>query len=68
MELKTIISKQPKCKTCGKLMLEWNPFANEHEHVECIANRISSSLIEIVKKHLKNKHLQIKTIIWSHTL
>ncbi len=53
MERKTIISKQPKCKTCGKLMLEWNAFADEHEHIECIAERISASLIEIVKKQLK---------------
>jgi len=52
MERKIIISEQPKCKTCGKLMLEWNAFANEHEHVECISERISTSLIEIVKKQL----------------
>ena len=50
MEIKIIISEQPKCKTCGKLMLEWNAWADEHEHVECIAERISTSLIEIVKK------------------
>lgn len=52
MERKTIISEQPKCKTCGKLMAEWNPFAIEHEHVECVSERISASLIEIVKKQL----------------
>ena len=53
MERKVIISEQPKCKTCGKLMLEWNAWADEHEHVECIAEHISTSLIEIVKKQLK---------------
>lgn len=53
MERKTIISEQPKCKTCGKLMLEWNAWADEHEHVECIAERISKSLIEIAKKQLE---------------
>jgi hypothetical protein len=52
MERKTIISEQPKCKTCGKLMLEWNAWADEHEHIECVAKRISTSLIEIVKKQL----------------
>jgi hypothetical protein len=54
MERKIIISKQPKCKTCGKLMLEWNAWADEHEHVECIAERISTSLIEIVKKQMED--------------
>ena len=53
MERKVIISEQPKCKTCGKLMLEWNAWSDEHEHVECITERISTSLIEIVKKQLK---------------
>ena len=53
MERKIIISEQPKCKTCGKLMLEWNAWADEHEHVECIAERISTSLIEIVKKQME---------------
>jgi len=52
MERKIIISEQPKCKTCGKLMLEWNAWADEHENVECIAERVSTSLIEIVKKQL----------------
>lgn len=53
METKIIISKQPKCKTCGKLMLEWNAWADEHEHIECIAERISTSLIEIIKKQME---------------
>ncbi len=53
MERKIIISEQPKCKTCGKLMLEWNAWADEHEHVECLSERISISLIEIVKKQLE---------------
>ena len=42
MERKIIITEQPKCKTCGKLMFEWNT-----------AERISTSLIEIIKKQLK---------------
>ena len=53
MERKIIITEQPKCKTCGKLMFEWNAWADEHEHVECTAERISTSLIEIIKKQLK---------------
>lgn len=52
MERKLIISEKPKCKTCGKLMREWNPFAEVHEHIECSAERISASLIEILKKQL----------------
>lgn len=52
MERKLIISKQPKCKTCGNLMKEWYPFAKEHEHVECSAKRISSNLIKLVKKQI----------------
>jgi len=58
MEVKLIISKQPKCKTCGKLMTEWNPYANEHEHSECTSERISENLILIIKKQFneyKNK-------------
>lgn len=52
MERKIIISKQPKCKTCGGFMAQWNAFANQHEHVECISERVSNQLIEIVKKQL----------------
>lgn len=59
MEIKTIISPQPKCKTCGKLMLEWNAWSNEHEHIECIADRISTSMMEVVIKQF-NESLRIK--------
>ncbi len=55
MERKLIISQQPKCKTCGKLMQEWNPFAEVHEHIECSAERISVSLVEVLKKELYTK-------------
>lgn len=51
----TIISKQPTCKTCNKLMLEWNPFANEHEHVECMVDRVSTKLTNILIKQLIRK-------------
>lgn len=53
MDMKIIISEQPKCKICGKPLLEWNAWADEHEHIECIAERISTSLIEIIKKQLE---------------
>lgn len=53
MENKIIISEQPTCKTCGLKMKEWNPFADEHEHVDCISDRISTSLIEKIKNHFK---------------
>ena len=55
MERKLIISVQPKCKTCGKLMQEWNAFAEVHEHTECSAERTSASLVEILKKQLDTK-------------
>jgi hypothetical protein len=53
MNFYRIKSKQPKCKTCGKLLREWNPFATEHEHIECASKRLSDSLIEVIKKDFK---------------
>lgn len=38
-------------------MKEWNPFADEHEHDECISNRISEGLIKILRKQL-NKNFK----------
>ena len=55
MDYKVIISERPKCKTCKELAKEWNPFQEEYECVKCIANKISDSLLEIVKKQLKLK-------------
>lgn len=55
MEVKTIISEQPKCITCGIKMNEWNPFADTHEHIECASERISDRLISMIKKHFLNK-------------
>jgi hypothetical protein len=52
-----IISPQPKCKFCGEVMKEWNPFANEHYHIQCIAKHISNKLIVIVKNQNENKHI-----------
>jgi len=52
MERKLIILEQPKCITCGKLMQEWNAFAEVHEHIRCSAERISASLVETLKKQL----------------
>ncbi len=51
-----IISKQPRCKTCNELMLEWNPFADEHEHTECIADRVSTKLVNILIKQLNENN------------
>ena len=64
MEIKKIISKQPKCKTCGKLMNEWNPFAIVHEHIECSTERISERLSNIIKKTLEQSQTfaPLKTI------
>lgn len=55
MELKLIISEQPKCITCNLPMLSWNPFADTHEHVGCTADRISDNLLQILKKELNKK-------------
>lgn len=55
MKTKLIISEQPKCKTCGVLMGEWNLFADEYEHIECSADRISDILIEMVRNDLNEK-------------
>lgn len=60
MEIKIIISEQPNCKTCGKIMKEWNPFADEHEHIECASERISTSLIDIIKNQLGTNKLIFK--------
>jgi hypothetical protein len=55
MELKTIISKQPICKTCNKPLLTWNPFEKEHEHYKCASDRIVASLMDLVRNDL-GKH------------
>ena len=47
-----IKSEKPKCKTCGKQLEEWNPFTNEHEHIECSSERIVNSMMEKVKQDL----------------
>lgn len=52
MERKIIFSKLPICQTCKKPMKSWNPFANVHEHVECISDRVSEKLIKIIKNQL----------------
>ncbi len=54
MLIKTIISPRPNCKTCNIPMNEWNPFAEEHEHIECAADRISNHMINIIKKQFEN--------------
>ena len=54
MEYKLIISKQPNCKTCGRPMFEWDPFAGEHEHWGCAAGRISTILVNNLIKQLKS--------------
>ena len=47
-----IISKQPRCSICNKHLLEWNPYADIHYHVECMSEQISDKLITIIKKQL----------------
>ena len=50
MQTKTIITKRPRCKTCGKLMDEWFMFQEVAEHPECAGERIANALIERIKK------------------
>ncbi len=35
--MRVIISKRPRCKYCGELMEEWNPYLKEKDqaHPEC---------------------------------
>jgi len=49
-----IISKRPRCITCGELMEEWNPFVKpEHqEHPECAGKRIADEIFKEIKKEL----------------
>lgn len=47
-----IISEQPKCKTCGIPMVEWDPFNDENEHIKCISERISASMVNMIKSQL----------------
>jgi len=53
MNFYRIKSKQPNCKTCGNPLIEWNPFAMEHEHIEYASKRISESIMKVVKRDLK---------------
>lgn len=55
MERKRIISEKPKCKCCGNIMKEWNPFTEVHEHIECSSDRISERLVKLIKKQLSEK-------------
>lgn len=56
MEQRIIISPQPNCCTCGMPMLEWDPFGEKHEHIECASDRISDHLIELVRKDLRTNN------------
>ncbi len=53
-----IISKRPKCRTCGEYLKEWDPWAEVHEHDECLADRISKEFMhgfkDAIDKSLKN--------------
>jgi hypothetical protein len=53
MERKLIISPVPNCRICGKPLQEWNPFADVHEHPQCIAEKVSEALMAIVKQSFK---------------
>lgn len=40
----------PKCKTCGRKMDEWNPWATVHEHQKCMLDRMSKEIQEDIRK------------------
>ena len=46
-EMRVYISKQPKCRYCGKLMSEWTLFLPEEEqaHPECEGKAMAESLL-----------------------
>lgn len=48
----TIISKQPYCISCNKPLTEWDPYALQHEHNQCIAERLSDRLIALIKQQM----------------
>lgn len=52
MNVYRIVSSQPRCKTCKKLMESWNPFAEVHEHIDCAVDRISTKLVDVLKIEL----------------
>jgi hypothetical protein len=43
----------PKCKTCGRKMDSWNPWASEHEHHKCTLDRLAKVIQEDIKKIFK---------------
>jgi hypothetical protein len=52
MNITVIYTERPKCKNCGKEMKDWNIFSDEHEHehVNCIADRISDSIMKVINE------------------
>ncbi len=57
MNITIITYNKPRCKTCGREMGEWNPFATEHEHIECMAERISNKMVKVLIKQLKDEKI-----------
>ena len=53
MQFRRIISQQPYCTYCGKLMDEWIVFCKNNEHPECTAERISNKLMERIREQFE---------------
>lgn len=47
-----IVSDRPNCKTCKNPMPSWNPWADEHECVECTVERIVENCVGVIDKDL----------------
>lgn len=45
------IGDPPKCKTCNKPIKEWDFFADKHEHISCLTDRISDSMLRAFVKN-----------------
>ena len=46
-------TEPPRCKICNKPMFTWNPWIDEHAHVECETQKIAESLIDNVMEQFK---------------
>ena len=55
MEAKILVSEQPKCKICGRLMESWDFYSNENKHNECISKEVTDKLISFIQNQLNKQ-------------
>jgi hypothetical protein len=57
MNIVTFVFKEkPRCRTCGLEMKSWDPYADTHEHIECITKRFGENMKIIFDKMFENKN------------